>query len=172
MSNQVQVQGRTVRVLREDITLFKADAFVYYAQESLALGTGIGGAIAVRAGAEVQKELDERGPAGPGEVVVSGAGKLPATFILHAVGPRFQEPDIEEKLQDTLQRALEVADEKKIERLAVPLMGRGFYGVPLPISTRITVEGIKKYLDGNTNIQEVIICVIDHAEVKAVEGAL
>lgn len=172
MSNQVTVKDRTVRVSREDITLFEGDAFVFYAVESLALGTGFGSAIAVRGGPTVQKELDELSPVKVGDVVVSGAGNLAATYILHAVGPKFQEPDILDKVRKTLRRALEVADEKKIARLALPLMGRGFYGVPLPVSANITVEEIKKYLEGDTNIQEVVICVNDPAEVTALEAEL
>lgn len=172
MTDQVKVKNTTIRVVREDITLFDTDAFMFYAQNDLALSTGFGGAIAVRGGASIQQELDEMAPVEDGETVISKAGKLPAEHILHVVGPKFQEENIEEKLHAAILKALEMADEHEIKRVAVPPMGRGFYCVPLPDSARITVKAIKDYLAGDTNIEEVVICVNDHAEVDAMKAQL
>jgi O-acetyl-ADP-ribose deacetylase len=172
MTEQATMSNATVRVVREDITLFDTDAFVFYAQPDLALGTGFGNAIAVRGGPKVQKELNELAPVEPCGVVASGAGKLPATYILHAVGPRFLEPDFEEKLTKTIANVMKLADEKGIKRLALPPMARGFYGLPLPKSAELTVGSIKDYLTGETGIEEVVICVNDRIEVKAFEDRL
>ncbi len=173
MPEQVTISDATVRVVREDITLYEIDAFVYYATSDLALGTGFGNAIAVRGGPKVQQELNELGPVETCGVVASGSGKLPAEYILHAVGPKFQEPDFEEKLVKTIFNTLKLADEKGIPRVAFPAMARGFYGFPLPDSARVTVKAIKDYLaNGKTGVREVVICVNDHNEVKAFEGQL
>ena len=166
------VGAGSVSILRQDITLFECDAFVYYAQPDLALGTGFGNAIAIRGGPGIQKELDEIGAQETCACVLSSAGNLAATYIIHAVGPRFQEPDVEPKLRTTIKNALALADEKKIEKLGMPAMGRGFYGVPLPDSARITVSAVQEYLKGTTGIREVVICVNDHNEVDAFQSQL
>ena len=92
---QVTIGGTVVHLNRDDITEAEVDGFVFYAQNDLGLGSGFGGMIAVRGGASIQKELDEMSPVGDLEVIVSGAGKLNAEHILHAVGPKFREDDIE-----------------------------------------------------------------------------
>ncbi len=172
MSKQATSQNETLRAVREDITTFDTDAFVYYAQSDLVLGTGFGNAIALRGGPTIQQELNSLGPVSVGDAVVSGAGKLKATFIIHAVGPTFQEEDIEGKLQRTIINALKKADAHQIARVAFPPMGRGFYGVPLPKSAEITVGTIKEYLAGETGIKEVVICVNDHADLTAIQAKL
>ncbi len=161
-----------LRVVREDITEFETDAFVFYAQHDLALGTGFGNAISMRGGPKIQKELDEIGPQETCAAVITDAGSLKASKIIHAVGPRFREPDMEPKLRQTIKNMLVLADEHKIEKLAIPPMGRGFYGVPLPESARITVNAVKEYLSGQTGIKEVVICVNDRIEVGAIQTEL
>ena len=59
---QITVRDSVVRLIRGDITELDVDAFVFYAQSDLALGSGFGGMITVRGGASVQKELDEMAP--------------------------------------------------------------------------------------------------------------
>ncbi len=168
----VQINRSSVRLIKGDITLVEADAFVFYAQHDLALGSGFGGAISVRGGPGVQKELDELGPLETGQVVVSEAGKLTASFIIHAVGPRFNEDDMEGKLRTTVTNSLKAAEEKGVKRLAMPAMGAGFYGVPKDMCARVMVETIKSHLEGETGIEEVTICVIDRREFAPFEAQL
>lgn len=168
----VQIKRSSVRLIKGDITLIEVDAFVFYAQHDLALGSGFGGAVSVRGGPSVQKELDELGPLETGQVMVTEAGKLTASFIIHAVGPRFTEDDMEGKLRTTVANSLKAAEEKGVKRLAMPAMGAGFYGVPLDMCAKVMVETIKSYLEGETGIEEVIICVIDRREFAPFEAQL
>jgi O-acetyl-ADP-ribose deacetylase (regulator of RNase III) len=156
----------TVHVEKEDITLLDVDAFVYYAAHDLKLGTGMGGAIAVRGGPAIQKELDAIGKAETTQAVVTGAGELKAKQIIHAVGPRFQEPETEPKLAATMQAVLKLAEEKGLESLALPAMGCGFYGIPLDVSARIVLEEVKRHLAGASTLKQVRISVIDQREYK------
>ena len=167
---RTQVGSSTVRLIRGDITQLQVDAFVYYAQPGLALGSGFGGAIAVRGGPSIQKELEGRGPLETGQAVVSGAGNLEASYIIHAVGPRFNEPDTEGKLRTTVLSALRAAEEKGVRRVALPPMGAGFYGVPLPVCAQVMLSAIKSYLEGPTQIEEVIICAGDSREYAPFEA--
>lgn len=170
--DDVHINRSIVRLIKGDITEVEVDAFVFYAQHDLALGSGFGGAISVRGGPSVQKELDELGSVETGQAVVSEAGKLTASFIIHAVGPRFNEDGIEGKLRTTVSNSLKAADERGVKRIALPAMGAGFYGVPLDLCARVMVETIKGYLEGETGIQEVIICVIDRREFAPFEAQL
>jgi O-acetyl-ADP-ribose deacetylase (regulator of RNase III) len=160
----IPIHRSLVRLVRGDITELDVDAFVFYARPDLALGSGFGGAISVRGGPEIKKELDPLGPIQTGEVVVTGAGKLKATFIIHAVGPRFNEPDTEAKLRTTVLNSLAAADRKGAKRVALPPMGAGFYAVPLDLCARVMVEAMHDYLEGETSIEEVLLCVMDQRE--------
>jgi O-acetyl-ADP-ribose deacetylase (regulator of RNase III) len=164
MSEQVVVNKTGVSLIIGDITDIEIDAFVFYAQHDLKVGTGFGTAISTRGGPSIQKELDEKAPLKTGEVVVTEAGRLKANHIVHAVGPRFQEEDIDSKLRMTVENCLKAADETGIKRLAMPAMGAGFYGIPLPDCARVMVETIKKHLEGNTGIEEILLCVLDSRE--------
>jgi O-acetyl-ADP-ribose deacetylase (regulator of RNase III) len=168
-----QIKNSSLKLSREDITLREVNAFVYYAQHDLKLGSGFGGAISGRGGPEVQKELNELGEAKTGDAVVSGAGDLPADFIIHAVGPRFQEVDMEGKLRTTVLNVLARAEEKGAETLALPPMGVGFYGIPIQLSAKVTLETIASYLkEKETKLKEVVICLTDHHEMAPFETTL
>jgi len=160
--------GRTfARLQCGDLTALEVDAFVFYARQDLALGSGFGTAIQVRGGDSIKKELEKLGSIQVGRAVVSGAGKLNAKFIVHACGPKFQEPDTEPKLRQTMSAALRAAEEKGIHTLAFPPMGAGFYGVPLELCARVMVDVIRGHLQGQTGLDEIIICAADQREFEA-----
>ena len=158
------IGGKGISLVRADITDYDIECFVYYAGSDLKLGAGFGGAIAVRGGPQIQKELDELASVEPCQAVISGAGELKAKYIMHANGPKFQEEDMEGKIKTTIINSLKLADEKGIKRIAFPPMGTGFYGVPLDQSARVTLHTIREYLLGNTGIEEVVICLNDNRE--------
>lgn len=161
IADGTQVNNTVVRLLKEDVTDIDVNAFVYYAQHDLTVGAGFGTAISTRGGPTVQKELDGKGPLSTCDVVVTGAGNMKADFIVHAVGPRFQEDGIEPKLRETMFNVLKAAEEKGIERIAFPAMGAGYYGILPDVSAKVMTEVLKEYLSGETKIKEVVICVLD-----------
>jgi O-acetyl-ADP-ribose deacetylase (regulator of RNase III) len=164
MGQEKKINNSTVHLLRGDIADLEIEAFVYYAREDLALGSGFGGAIAVRGGPTVQEELNKLAPVKLTEAVITAAGEMKADNIIHAVGPKFQEENLEAKLRATILNALKLADEKHLKRIAFPPMGTGFYGVPLELSAAVMFEVFAEYLSGNTGIEEVIICLMDSRE--------
>ncbi|MGD2120448.1 MAG: macro domain-containing protein [Gemmatimonadota bacterium] len=169
---RVKFDNTIVHLIKGDITELEVDAFVFYAQADLALGSGFGGMIAVRGGASVQKELDELGPVPHLEAVVSGAGKLKAEYLIHAVGPKFREDDTPSKLRTTMENVLSKAEEKGIKTLAFPAMGAGYYGVPSAVSAEVMLSALGSHLTGKTGLKEVIICVLDTPQFKAFEAAM
>jgi O-acetyl-ADP-ribose deacetylase (regulator of RNase III) len=120
----------------------------------------------------VQEELNKLGPLNTTEAVVSKAGAMKADYIIHAVGPRFQEEDIDGKLRTTVINVLKCAEEKGIEAVAFPPMGTGFYGIPLEVSARVTLNTLKEYLSGSTKIKEVVVCLQDKREYKPFQAQL
>jgi O-acetyl-ADP-ribose deacetylase (regulator of RNase III) len=168
----VTVHHSLVRLVRADITALEVEAIVFYARPDLALGSGFGSAIARRGGGSIKKELDAIGQVAVTEAVVTTGGTLKAGRIVHAVGPAFQEPDLEKKLRQTVINALKRADAEQIRQIAFPAMGAGFYGIPLARCAEVLVAALKAYLSGDTGLREVIFCANDNREYLAFEAGL
>jgi O-acetyl-ADP-ribose deacetylase (regulator of RNase III) len=165
MSDKKKVNQSTIRLTQGDITDIEIEAFVFYARPELKLGSGFGNAIAVRGGPTIQKTLDGMAtPLEVGEAVATEAGNLKAKYIIHAVGPAFQEENTEEKLRKTVESSLRLAEEKGIQQIAIPLMGAGFYGVPMDVSAKVTLGTVKDYLTKNTGVKEVVAVALDSRE--------
>ena len=162
-----KIKDSTIRLEKGDLTAMDLEAIVFYASPDLVLGAGFGSAIAARGGVSIQEELKTYGTISTGEAVVTTAGELKSEYIIHAVGPRFQETDIEEKLRLTVKNALKAAEEKGIHRVAFPPMGAGFYGIPLDLCARVMLEVFSKHLSQESPIEEIIICVLDKREFYA-----
>ena len=166
---QININNAILKVDKGDLTALDIETIVFYAQPDLKLGSGFGNAISVRGGPSIQEELSTLGSLSVGEAVITRAGELKSEFIIHAVGPRFQEPDTKEKLRKTVQSVLNLAEEKGIKRIAFPPMGTGFYGIPLDVSASVMLSEISNHLSGNSNLSEVLICVMDKREYSAFE---
>jgi len=170
-----RINGTSVRLEMGDITDLDIEAFVFYARSDLELGSGYGTAIMVRGGPGVKKELESLAPVKTGEAVVTSAGELKAKYIVHAVGPKFQEPDTEGKLRKTMQAAIEAAEARGIERLAFPPMGSGFYGVPPDLCAEVMVSVLKEHLSNGSRLKEVVFCPLharDYDPIRKKLGSL
>jgi len=166
MSDELRVKQGILRLEVGDITELPVEGIVYYARPDLVLGSGFGGVITAKGGPKIQEELKKFGKANTTEVVITSGGDLKAKYILHAVGPRFQEEDLEEKLRSTMGNVLRKAEESRIQSLAFPAMGVGFYAVPLEVCARETLEAVKKHLEASAGIREVVFCLRDSHEYK------
>ena len=171
MPEQKMIQNCSLRLIQQDITDFEIEAIVFYAQPDLELGSGFGSAITRRGGQSIKKELDEVGTLSVTDAVVTGGGDLKAKYIVHAVGPAFQEEQIEEKLHTTILTALKKAEEKEIRHIAFPPMGTGFYGVPLATSLDVMMRSFEEHLSRGGKMEEIVICANDPREYRAFQGA-
>lgn len=173
MLNELKVNDNIIRLMVGFITdVGSMDGIVYYARPDLTLGSGFGTAISTQGGPKVQEELRKLGSAVTTDVVVTGGGNLQAKYILHAVGPRFQEEDSEEKLRETMLNALRKADEHQMQRIVFPAMGTGFYGIPLEVCARVTLEAAKLFLGSSSALREVVFCLRDSRELKEFQAYL
>ena len=109
MPDELRVNQSLISLMKGDIVGLDVDAIVYYARPDLVLGSGFGGAIATKGGPKVQEELKKMGPVKTTEAAVTSGGNLKARYVVHAVGPRFQEEDLEDKLRDTMLNVLQKA---------------------------------------------------------------
>lgn len=164
MSISKKINNSVLRLEKGDITDMEFEAIGFYAQSNLELGSGFGNAISMRGGPTIKKELTSIGGLEAGKAVITKAGEMKAEFLVHAVGPKFQEENILQKLETTMTNALKIADEKGIKQLAFPPMGANFYGIPLPDCARIMVKTITEHLKGNCSLKEVTIVPMDNRE--------
>lgn len=145
--------GRKI-VLREgDITRLAADAIVNAANSGLAGGGGVDGAIHRAGGPEIMRELDgirrRIGRCPTGGAVVTGAGKLSAKYVFHAVGPVYRdgahgEPEL---LASCYRKCLELAGERGVRTIGFPAISTGVYGYPLKEAAAIAIREVVSRLE-------------------------
>ena len=148
------------------------DGIVYYARPDLTLGSGFGTAISTQGGPKIQEELKKAGSVDTTDVVVTTGGNLQVKYILHAVGPRFQEKDGEKKLKATMLNTLLKAQEYRLQKIAFPAMGAGFYGIALEVCARVTLGAARDFLEKAAEPREVVFCLRDSRELKVFQEHL
>jgi O-acetyl-ADP-ribose deacetylase (regulator of RNase III) len=148
------VTGRIV--LREgDITEQEVDAIVNAANSDLILGAGVAGAIRQKGGPTIQQECDRIGPIAVGDAAVTGAGELPARFVIHAAGMPPGGVATEESVRSSMRRSLELAREKQCRTVAVPAIGAGIAGFPLQRCAEILLEEARAHLEAGGGVEEI-----------------
>ena len=168
------VNGRTVRLVRGDITQFPADAIVNAANSALRPGGGVCGAIHRAGGPEIARECRAIGHCDTGSAVATTAGRLPAKHVIHAVAPiwRGGRSGEDELLAGAYRRSLKVADELGDRTIAFPSLGTGIYGYPIERAAPLVLKTIEDYLTGNTGIEEVTMVLFTDADLKTFQRAL
>jgi O-acetyl-ADP-ribose deacetylase (regulator of RNase III) len=133
-----------------DITQEAVDAIVNAANSGLAGGGGVDGAIHRRGGPEIMRETDARYPNGcpTGSAVISGAGNLPARYVIHAVGPVWSggTRGEAELLAGAIRRALELARDHDCQSIAIPAISTGIYGYPLDQGAKVMLLAAANFL--------------------------
>lgn len=155
--DELRIGGRSLALALGDITTVGADAIVNAANSALAGGGGVDGAIHRAGGPEVMAELRRDHPGGTpaGTAVVTTAGRLPARWIVHAVGPVWRGGDNDEArlLASAYRSALELATGAGARTVALPAISAGIYGYPLDEAARIGLGVTRDHLGGATTIE-------------------
>ncbi len=156
-----------------DITEEKVDAIVNAANSHLKHGGGVAAAIVRKGGSIIQKESDEIGFVNVGEAAITGGGNLPATHVIHAVGPRLGEGNEDAKLQNAVLSSLKLADERNLQSISIPAISSGIFGFPKDRCAEILIKNIIEYLESNQNsaLREVRICLFDSPTLEAFKQA-
>jgi O-acetyl-ADP-ribose deacetylase (regulator of RNase III) len=135
----------TLEVVEGDITTLEVDAIANAANNHLWMGAGVAGAIKRAGGAEIEREAVAKGPIAVGDAIVTGAGRLPARYVVHgAVMGQDLRTDAA-LIERTTRRCLEVADEVGARSLALPAFGTGVGGFPIAECARIMVGVARAY---------------------------
>jgi O-acetyl-ADP-ribose deacetylase (regulator of RNase III) len=147
---RVEIGGCALELHQGDITLQEVDAIVNAANSRLAGGGGVDGAIHRRGGPGIMAETDQKYPQGcpTGSAVISGAGKLKAKHVIHAVGPVWSggHRGEAELLAGAYRRSLELAVEHQCTSIALPALSTGAYGYPMDQAARVALATAIQWL--------------------------
>jgi O-acetyl-ADP-ribose deacetylase (regulator of RNase III) len=163
-----------LRFIQGDITEHHADAIVNAANHSLLGGGGVDGAVHRRGGPEILAECrrlrETRFPDGlpTGEAVATTAGRLPARWVIHTVGPTYAKTkDKSHLLAACFRNSLAVADELGAATVAFPAISTGVYRWPIEDAARIAVETVRAT---PTQVREVTFVLFGQAAYDAFAG--
>jgi O-acetyl-ADP-ribose deacetylase (regulator of RNase III) len=132
-------------VVEGDIAALDVDAVANAANDRLWMGAGVAGALKRAGGDEIEREAVAKGPIAVGDAVATGAGRLPARWVIHAavMGPDLRTSA--KAIESASRRTLELADELGAESLAFPAFGTGVGGFPLDECARLMVGAARAY---------------------------
>ena len=159
----MKIRDTEIKVVQADITELKVDAIVNAANNKLVMGAGVAGAIKRKGGPEIEQEAIKLGPIEIGAAAATGAGKLPAKFVIHAatMGMDFATDEI--KIRDSARSALALAEKLKLQSLAFPALGCGSGRFPLLASAKIIAQEVLRHLKVNpaAGLKEITFCLYD-----------
>lgn len=165
-----------IEVVRGDITRLEVDAVVNAANSGLLGGGGVDGAIHRAGGPQILAEcrqlrattLPEGLPAG--QAVATTAGRMPARWVVHTVGPvHSRSTDRSATLTSCYRECLRVADELGADSIAFPTISAGVYGWPMDDATRIAVQTV---LATESRVQRVVLVAFNEAAEQGYREAL
>lgn len=156
-----------------DITKETTEAIVNAANSYLAGGGGVDGAIHRAGGpsilAECRRLIAKIGSLPAGKAAITTAGRMPAKYVIHTVGPRYRdgnsgEPEI---LASCYRESLAIADDQGVTSISFPSVSTGIYGYPVEDAAEVAVKSVADVLPSTTHIRQVRFVLFDTATSKA-----
>jgi putative ATPase len=170
--------GQTIRLARGDLTQEPTDAIVNAANSHLAHGGGVAGAIVRAGGRRIQDEsyawVRQHGLVSHDRPAITSAGKLPARFVIHAVGPVWGEGDEPAKLAAAVTGALELAEQRGLLSLALPAISTGIFGFPKDLAAEVILRAIAAFAEAHPQgkLQDIRLVLFDQAGAQSFENEL
>jgi O-acetyl-ADP-ribose deacetylase (regulator of RNase III) len=162
----------TVEVLDIDITALEVDAIANAANTRLVHGGGVAGAIVRAGGRAIQDESDRKAPVSLGEAVETGAGSLPARWVIHAATMELGGPTSADVIRRATAATLWKAEELNARSLALVAFGTGVGGFPLDEAAEIEVEEVRRHLETGSRLERIVFAVRGDDARAAFERAL
>jgi O-acetyl-ADP-ribose deacetylase len=164
--------NQAIQIVQGDITTEAVDAIINAANERLQHGGGVAWAISKKGGSVIQRESDlwirQHGSVTHLHPAWTSGGQLPATYVIHAVGPVWGDGDEDNKLSDAVTGSLRLADELKCQSLAMPAISTGIFGFPKERAAGIIFTAIEDYFEANkSGLKIVKIVLFDQSTVDA-----
>lgn len=149
-----------IEIIQSDITTLSVDAIVNAANATLLGGGGVDGAIHRVAGPQLRAECATLNGCATGEAKITRGYNLPATYVIHTVGPvwrsgRYNEDEL---LARCYRNSLQVAKDYKLASIAFPAISTGAYGFPHDRAARIALVELSAHLKQETSIRS-LLCV-------------
>ncbi|XP_068724846.1 uncharacterized protein [Montipora capricornis] len=175
---QVLKNGVTLSVCRGDITNVQVDAIVNAANEFLQHGAGVADAIVRKGGSQIQEESNKitrtRGHLNVGEAVATSGGHLPCRYVIHAVGPRWNEHG--KKASKSLLRQACLASlnlaalELQLSSIALTAISSGIFGMPKDICAQVVFKAVEEFSESQkaefSTLRDVRIVIIDEPTIS------
>jgi O-acetyl-ADP-ribose deacetylase len=162
----------TIEVVEGDITELEVDAIANAANTDLRHGGGVAGAISRAGGPSIQAESDRRAPIELGEAIATGAGELPAGWVIHAATMHLGGPTSAEIIRSATASALKIAEGLGAKSLALVAFGTGVGGFPSDEAAAIEVEEVERHLAAGSDLELIVFAVRDDKAALAFQEAI
>ena len=163
-----------IEILMGDITRQAVDAIVNAANSSLLGGGGVDGAIHRAAGPKLLEECRTLHGCETGEAKITKGYNLPATFVIHAVGPVYSGKNPQEEtelLKNCYRNCIRIANEHGLHSIAFPSISTGAYGYPIEKACRTALQTVKEELESTTALEQVIFVTFSHSDFQKYQEA-
>ncbi|MDB5132490.1 MAG: ymdB [Mucilaginibacter sp.] len=163
----MNAKASKIELIKGDITKIRTDAIVNAANTSLMGGGGVDGAIHRAGGPAILEECKQivarQGRCNTGDAVITTAGNLPAKYVIHTVGPVWNNGKYgeEQKLESCYKKSLQLAVDNDCKTIAFPNISTGIYRFPKKEAAEIAVSTVTGFLKENDKIEKVIFVCFD-----------
>jgi O-acetyl-ADP-ribose deacetylase (regulator of RNase III) len=167
------INGVTLALIQGNIVEVQADAIVNAANSGLRGGGGVDGAIHRAGGSSIMEECRKIGGCPTGSAVATKAGRLPAKYVFHAVGPIYSGREEDARLLASAYKScLDLAEQYQVKSIAFPSLSTGIYGYPLELAAPIALRTVIEHIQKPTSLQQVMFVLFGDQSFKAFEKAL
>ncbi len=157
----MKIKQIELEFIQGDITECNVDAIMNPANSQLKMENGLAGIIKKKGGPEIEREAIEKGPISIGQAVSTGAGKLKAQYIIHAVTMGLDAKTDEHNIRRATANALENAGQLNVQSLAIPALGCGAGGFPVKGAAKIMAQEVLKFARRQSTINRIVWCLSD-----------
>ncbi|MCJ7544948.1 MAG: macro domain-containing protein [Phycisphaerae bacterium] len=155
-----------------DLTACKVDTIVNAANNDLILGGGLAGAIRTKGGPSIQEECTRHGPIEVGQAAITGAGDLPARYVIHQASMALGGRTTPAALRQSTAAVLALAERHRIATLAFPATGSGIGGIDMATCAKVMLGEVRRYLaeHDKTSLTEVRFVLFDDRAAETFRG--